>query len=190
LRRLLHGACLVAVLGACGNPSPTAAPLQTSPVDATGILIVDVEEQVQAGPITRAFADPLEAALMLIETNPDDVGYPWMDEATGELVLSVATPRGRELIDAAGITVPHRIRDVAHSAAELQVIQDDVTFLGARGVVDADLIFMTMPDHRDNRTLIVMRALSRPLLEYLAEHYPVDAIAVQVDPTFQGAGPG
>jgi len=47
---------------------------------------------------------------------------------------------------------------------------------------------MTVPDYRDNRALIAMSALSRPLLEYLAEHYPPDALAVQADPTFGGAG--
>ena len=101
---------------------------------------------------------------------------------SGELVLSAVTPHGRELIEAAGITVPHRVRDVAHGATELRRIQDDVTFLGSRGVTDAELISMTLPDHRDNRALIVISAMSRPLLEYLAEQYPVDAIAVQVDP--------
>jgi hypothetical protein len=35
-------------------------------------------------------------------------------------------------------------------------------------VAGADLIYMTAPDHRDNRTLIVISAMSQPLLEYLA----------------------
>ena len=48
---------------------------------------------------------------------------------------------------------------------------------------------MTIPDYRDNRALIVISEMSRPLLDYLAEHYPADAIAVQVDPSCRG-GPG
>ena len=118
----------------------------------------------------------------LAEANGDDLGYPWVDPATDELVLSVVTPRGRELIEAAGITVPHRIRDVAHGAAELRRIQDDATFLNGQGVVDAELIYLTIPDFRDNRALIVISAMSRPLLDYLAEHYPADALAIQIDP--------
>ena len=127
---------------------------------------------------------------MLAETNGDDVGYPWFDPESGELILSAATPHGIELIQQAGIDIPFKIRQVAYGAAELRRIQDDVTFLGSRGVDDADLIFMTVPDHRDNRALIVITEFSRPLLDFLASEYPADAIAVQVDPDFFGAEPG
>jgi hypothetical protein len=92
------------------------------------------------------------------------------------------TPRGRDLIQAAGIAVPYRIRDVAHGAGELRKIQDDATFFASQGVPGADLIYSTYPDYRDNRAVIVISSMSRPLLEYLAEHYPVDALAVQVAP--------
>jgi hypothetical protein len=175
---------------ACGGPPPSTEPVPTTTVDQTGILIVDVGERVQSGPVTRKFADPLERALELAESDGADLGYPWYDPETEELVLSVVTPRGRELVDGLALAVPHRIREVTHGAAELRRIQDDVTFLGQRGIEDAELIFMTLPDHRDNRALIVMTAMSRPLLDYLAAHYPADAIAVQVDPDFVGAGPG
>jgi hypothetical protein len=173
---------------ACAAPTPTSAPEPTSSLDETGILLVDPGEHVQAGPVTADMADALVTALMLAESNGEDVGYPWIDPETGELLMSAATPRGRELLEAAGIEAPHRIREVAHGAAELERIKDDVTFLGARGAPDAQLIYASMPDHRDNRALIVMSALSRPLLDYLAATYPVDALAVQIDPDFGGAG--
>jgi hypothetical protein len=77
---------------------------------------------------------------------------------------------------------------VAHGAAELRRIQDDVTFLHSRGVPNSELIYETIPDQRDNRALIVISALSPPLLDYLASHYPADALAVMVDPTGAGGG--
>lgn len=175
-------ASLVLVLAGCSAPAPSASPSPTPNVDATGILLIDVGEEVQAGPAPRRLANAFSDAILLAEANGDDLGYPWIDPATGELVLSVVTPRGRELVDEAGITVPHRLRDVAHGAAELQQIQDDVILLESRGVADAQLISTSLPDFRDNRALIVISAMSVPLLEYLAETYPVDAIAVQVDP--------
>ena len=182
MRHLIRLVGLAIALAACTNPAPTLEPSPTSKVDATGILLVAVDEEVQAGPAPRRLANAFSDAMLLAEANGEDLGYPWIDPVSGELVLSVVTARGRELVEQAGIAVAHRIRDVAHGATELRRIQDDVTFLGARGVVDAQLIFMTLPDHRDNRALIVISAMSTPLLEYLAEHYPVDAIAVQVDP--------
>jgi hypothetical protein len=96
----------------------------------------------------------------------------------------VVTAEGRALADDAAATIayPSRIRDVAHSYAELEQIRDDVTYLRAEGVVDAELIYIVIPDHRDNRTMIVISEMSRPLLEELARRFDPDAIAVQVDP--------
>ena len=169
-------------LAACASPAPTLAPSPSANIDPTGILLVSVEEEVQIGPVPRRLANAFDDAMLLAEANGDDLGYPWVDPVSGELVLSVVTPRGRDLVDAAGITVPYRSRDVAHGIAELERIQDDVTTLGAQGVPDAQLITTTLPDFRDNRALIVISAMSMPLLEYLAGRYPVDGIAVQVDP--------
>jgi hypothetical protein len=175
LRGLISIALAVA---ACAAPPATPA----SDVDATGILLVGVGEQVQARPPGEDFAVAFSRAMELAEANGADLGYPWIDPSSGELVLSAVTPRGRDLIEAANIVVPHRIRDVAHGAGELRQIRDDATTLRARGVPGAELIYATVPDHRDNRALIVISAMSRPLLEYLAGHYPVDALAIQVQP--------
>jgi hypothetical protein len=181
LRNLLAVGGLLLCVASCST-EPSLEPAPTSTVDVTGILLVDVEEQIQPGPLPRRMANAFGDAMLLAEANGDDLGYPWVDPVSGELVLSAVTPRGRELVEAAAITVPHRIRDVAHGAAELRRIEDEAPLLRSQGVPGAELILMTLPDFRDNRALIVIGEMSRPLLEYLAEHYPVDAIAVQVDP--------
>jgi hypothetical protein len=171
---------------ACGSPVETPA----SNLDATGILLVAVGEVTQARPPNEEMAQAFSNAFELAEANGADIGYPMIDPLSGELILSAATVRGRELLDRANIVVPHRIRNVTHGVAELRRIQDDVTFLGSRGVPNAQLIVLTSPDHRDNRTLIGITAMNRELLDFLAEEYPPDALAVQVDPTFGGGGPG
>jgi hypothetical protein len=157
-------------------------------LDSTGILLVGVGEQVQGGPATEALKMAFSDALVLAQANGKDLGYPWVD-ASGVLVVSAVTPHGRDLIQAARIAVPNRVRDVAHGAGELQQIQDDATFLGSKGVPGAELIFRTVPDYRDNRALIVISSMGGPLLEYLAAHYPIDALAIQVDPSGGAAGP-
>jgi hypothetical protein len=185
-RRLVVLTWIVLSMVACTAPAATPS----SGLDASGILLVGVGEQVQSRPGTEDLAVAVSRALELAEANGNDLGYPWLDPASGELVLSVVTPRGRELVEAAGITVPHRTRDVAHGAAELRRIQDDVTFLHSRGVPDSERIYATIPDHRDNRALIVISSMSPSLLAYLAAHYPADALAIQVDPTGAGGGTG
>lgn len=120
--------------------------------------------------------------MVLAERNGNDLGYPWVDPSNGQLVLSAVTPRGRTLVDAAAIAVPHRVRGVAHGVAELARILDEATMLRPRGVPGAELVFATVPDHRDNRALIVIRTMSEPLLEYLAAQYPDDALAIEVAP--------
>lgn len=165
-------------IAACGGPegSPSAT------VEPTGILLVSVEEQVQAAPPTEELAVVFSEALELAKANGDDLGYPWIDPLNGELVLSAVTQRGRAVLEAAAIRVRHRVRIVGHGVAELRRIQDDATSLRAQGVPGADLIYETRPDHRDNRTLLVIRATSAELLEALAARYPAGTLAVEVNP--------
>ena len=169
---------------AAATPSADVAP--SANLDPSGILLVAVGEQVQAVLPTEALKVAFSQASELADANGADLGYPWFDASTGELVLSAVTPRGRVLVDAAGIKVPYRIRDVGHGAAELRHIQDDVTVLRSRGVPDSQLIYATSGDYRDNRTIIVISAMSRPLLEALAGLYPPDALAVRVNPAGTG----
>jgi hypothetical protein len=177
LRLVACACCVAAVAAAC-----TATPTPSATANPAGILFIQPGERVQAGPPTEELKVVMSNALVLAEDHGDDLGYPWFDATTGELVLSVVTPRGRELIDGAGITAPHRIRSVAHGTAELRRIQDDATFLRAQGVPGAELIYSTVPDWRDNRALIVITATSQPLLDALTARYPADALAVQVKP--------
>ena len=171
----------IAVVVAAAACAPAPTPSATA--EPAGILVIQPGENVQAGPPTEELKVVMSNALVLAENHGDDLGYPWFDAATGEIVLSAVTPRGRELIEGSGITAPHRIRSVAHGAGELRRIQDDATFLGAQGVPGAELIFSTVPDWRDNRALIVISAASQPLLDALTARYPSDALAVQVNPT-------
>jgi hypothetical protein len=187
-RGALAAALLGASLIACGVSSTRPSPAPTPTPPESGVLQVAVGDQVESKPPNENVAALLSRALELAQGNGSDIGYPWIDPITGELVLSAVTSRGRDLINAANISVPHRIREVTHGAAELRQIQDDVTFLHSRGVPDSELIFATIPDHRDNRTLIVMRAVSPGLVDYLTTHYPADALAIQVDPSGGGGG--
>jgi hypothetical protein len=181
-RALLTVILIAAVTIACdgSKPSPSAN------LDTTGILLVQVGEKVQgSGAADEAVKQAHSDVLVLAEANGSDLGYPWIDPS-GALVVSVVTQHGRDLIQAAHLAVPFRVRDVTHGFGELRHIQDDATFLRSRGVSGAELIFATVPDYRDNRALIVISSPSRPLLDYLASHYAADAIAIQVDPSGSG----
>jgi hypothetical protein len=186
LRRV--GLLLAVAMVGCGGPPASRVSPSPATLDPTGILLVAPREQVQGRPPNEAVAQAHSDAMVMAEANGLDLGYPWVDPVTGQLVLSAATPKGRQLIEAAGFAVPYRIRDVAHGFKTLEGIKNDATFLGAQGVDGAKLIFMSGQDQRDNRALIAVSEMSRPLLDYLAAHYPADAIAIQVDPTFGGGG--
>lgn len=174
---------------ATATPSaPTPDPMTPEPttvVDPSGILLVDVGEPVQGGPVVNeeramAFSRLLDLAM----AHRADLGYPFEDPGTHVLVISAATDAGRALAEeiGPGLGFPFRIRDVDYSQAELEQIGYDSTMLVAQGVPDADLIYEVIPDWRDNRTLIVIREKSQPLLEALAQRFAPDAIAIQVDP--------
>lgn len=176
--------------GSRSSPQVSSSTAPTTVVDPTGILLIDVSEQVQASPPSEEMAVAFSGLIDLAMANPEDLGYPWIDPETHELVLSAATNAGRAVLQeaAADLRFPYRIRDVAHSRAELQRIQDDATRLVAEGLPDADLIYEIVPDWRDNRTMIVISEISQPLLEALAQRFPPDALAVQVDPSRGPAG--
>lgn len=184
------GILIVVTLSALGcAPSPQAgasASTATTPpanVDVTGILLVEVGEQVQAVLPTEELKVVFSQATELAQANGEDLGYPWFDSSTSEVVLSAATADGRALLEGVPNVFPHRIRDVSYGTAELARIQDEVTRLRSLGIPDAEFIYAAGPDYRDNRVLIAISQMSRPLLDALAERFPVDAIAVRVDPT-------
>ena len=210
-RRIALALLAMLALGACSSQTvptltpliiPTqAAPAQATPIetptpvvsavasagaslDTTGILIVGRDYQLQSGSRDEAVSTAFGRALQLAEdVSPTDLGYPWIDPSTGALVVSAATAHGRALLESTSFGVPIRIRDVAHSCAELRKIQDDATFLNGQGVPDAVLIYETGPDYRDNRAWITIARFSRPLLDELARRFPPDAVIVVVDPT-------
>jgi hypothetical protein len=182
VRHFILAICTALLVTAC-TATETPPPAGAS-VDQTGILIVGPDYQKQSGSQDEAVAAAFDQALQLAEqSNPNDLGYPWIDPSTGELIVSAATARGRTLLENASFGVPVRIRDVAHNCAELLKIQDEATRLYAQGVTDAALIYQTGPDYRDNRAWITIARLSRPLLDELARRFPPDALIVVVDPT-------
>jgi hypothetical protein len=182
VRHFVLAICTALLVTAC-TATETPPPAGAS-VDQTGILIVGPDYQKQSGSQDEAVAAAFGQALQLAEQgNPNDLGYPWIDPSTGELIISAATARGRTLLENASFGVPVRIRDVAHNCAELLKIQDEATRLYAQGVTDAALIYQTGPDYRDNRAWITIARLSRPLLDELARRFPPDALIVVVDPT-------
>ena len=170
---------LTLLVGGCDSPQ-IVPPSQN--LDSTGILFVASDEQVQARPPDEAHAQAFSDAWLLAEQLGDDLGYPWIDPATGQLILSAATAQGRDRLEDLAIGVPFGIREVRHGAKELRAIQDAATRLRAEGVPGAELIYGTSPDHRDNRTLIFISEVSRPLLDALAQRFPPTAIAITIEP--------
>src|SRR5689334_3243167 len=75
------------------------------------------------------------------------------------------------------------IRDVKYSFGRLEAIKHEVTTLWSQGMVDADLIYQTAPDHENDRVVITVSRASSKLFKALAERYGTDAIAVQIDPS-------
>ena len=165
-------------VAACGGPNATPPPSTVSA--SPGILLVGAREQVQARPPNGNVAAAFDVAMQLARANGNDLGYPWIDPTSGALVVSLVTPHGRELVEQAGISVPYTTRRVAHGAAELLKIQDDATRLVDEGMPGAELIVETLPDQRDNRTLLRITSSSPELLQALATRFPAEALAVEV----------
>jgi hypothetical protein len=170
--------------GSRASSSQSPAAVSGASLDPTGILVVGRDYQMQSGSTDEAVKTAFGNAMQLaLESNPNDLGYPWIEPSTGGLVVSAVTAHGRALLEGTSFGVPVRIRDVAHSVTELQKILDGATRLNAQGVTDAILIYEAGPDYRDNRAWITIARFSRPLLDELARRFPPDALIVVIDPT-------
>ena len=175
----------VGLLAGCGILPALSSPAESQPSTYSGIIMLTPGERVQHGPANEEMAVAFDKAWRFAEQHANDTGYPWLDPATDELVLSAATDDGRELLEAEAIrlAVPSRIRQVTYSFAELQRIQNDASDLRLQGgVPGADLIYKTYPDHRDNRTVISIAEMNEALLNELASRFGGDALAVEVAP--------
>lgn len=188
-------------VGALSVPTnPTAAPAArasdvapealatAASVDTAGIPLVVTIEQPRF--TTEDQAQQISDALVFAESHPDDVGYPWLGEASGSLELSAASERGRDLLDhqRSAFTTATRIRDVEFSYGKLLAIADDVTTLQENGFPDAALIYATAPDYKGNRVVIRVSGTSQRLFKGLADRYGTKAIAVLIDPDSVGGG--
>lgn len=159
-------------------------------LDTSGIPLVSA--LVQAKPTSESQAQAISDALEFARSHPDDVGYPWIDPASGQLVLSAATPAGSALLadSSASLKTASSIRDVSFSFGKLEAIKDEVTTLHEAGMPDASLIYMTGPDPKTNRITIVVSAPSAKLFGALASRFGTQAIELRIDASMLGAQPG
>ncbi len=154
-------------------------------VTSNGIALVG-PEAIQVRPADEDQANAFNAALELAYAHREDLGYPWLDSASGVLELSFATGLGEtvaaEAVDglsAGGRTV--RLRPAPASIAELDALADAVTRLNAAGVPGADRIWMTEPDQKNNRIVVTVSEAPEELLDALAARFGTELIAVRIE---------
>jgi hypothetical protein len=158
----------------------TAAPL----VETAGIPVVTTIDQGASISDTQnqAFSD----AWVFAMDHPDDVGYPWIDPTTNEVVLSYASAAGLEVLKqwSTGVPVATSLRSVKFSVGRLETIKHEAISLRLNDVPGAENIVMTAPDEKANRVVITVSAASLQLFSNLADRYGTEAIAVRLDPSF------
>lgn len=188
--------------------SSPAAALTATPSSGSvpiGLVILGHEEETRQA-VSPALSKAWSTALGVAEhSNPDGLGYPWVDAAAGTLVIAIASPSGQSTFDQwlqVGVVakgpkpmayprpnVPVRVQAVKFSYAQLQHVMDDVTRLTGAGVPDADAILAAGPDFEHNRIVITANRQSAPLLAALAAQFGTEQIAVRVDPSLSPAKP-
>jgi Trypsin len=192
-------ALLVVVLAATPTTVAAAAPGYEPPpatwskadlaaVDTAGIPLITKLEHTK--PRDEAQAQAISDALVFAREHPSEVGYPWIDPDSGELVVSAASANGAALIASTSAGRERSaLRQVTHSFGELEAIKHEATTLRAAGVPDADLIYMTGPDPRTNRIVVVVSAPSERLFRALADRFGTETIELLVDASMRGAKP-
>jgi streptogrisin C len=174
--------------GVTANTTPAPAPEGTTStpepesVDTAGIPLVELPEQLT--PPSPEAAQALHDAWIQGMESPKDLGYPWIDEATGEVVVDTVTKRGLQVAEAnrAKASRPTRTRQVSRSFAALEQVKHEVIGLTSAEVPDGDAIFETIPDPANNRIIISVDKMSTALFSALAERYGTETISVRFAP--------
>jgi hypothetical protein len=174
---------LASLLGVAGwgvaTPPVRAFSSSVSLVTDLGQVVPRSEEQAQA------WSDAMDFA----RDHGADVGYPWLDPDSGELIVTAVTAAGRELLSSSRSSATITVRDGRHSVAELDRVQNDITQLRSLGAPDADEIYMTSPDHRNGRVVVSVWRLTDRLAAYLDDRYGSDVVEVMVNPYHHPYGP-
>jgi hypothetical protein len=183
--RLLVPLLTVAVaLSATPGHAVAKVPYPGETLDPSGIALVG-PTPYQVVPKNEQQALAFDQALTLAENNGNDMGYPWLDTATGTLELSVTTDKGRSAAMSADANsqisqLPQVVTTAQASFAQLNRIQDAVSRLNAQGVPNSDLIYMSEPDQEHNRIVITVSSLNEGLMLNLASRFGTGLIAVRV----------
>jgi len=112
--------------------------------------------------------------------DPADLSFPWVDRASGTLVVAASTPAGMakaaQFQPARVANTAIRTVSVKHSRAYIQKIMDET--VGCGNLADVEL---TAADPEHNRAILwVDKAASDAFLHSLAAKYDPSAIAVYV----------
>jgi len=146
-------------------------------------------------PMAEATAQRLHELHLLGMKNPSHFSYPWVDPATGEVVIDVTSDVGARLAyafqpDKKSAAATQRIRPVKRSWAQLEQIRDEIVHLTTPGIVaDQEAIVAIEPDGPNNRLIITVDRLSGTLLRALTAMYGTEAIAIRHDPQYQRGMP-
>lgn len=180
LRRITATIAALALPVAAFVPaSPASAeplPPGMSVNDLAGIALLPARPDVPA-PLPAKTAATLDSATKLAAAHPRDLGYPWVDRTTGEVVTATTTDTGDTLAVRGS-----RRRHVRYGYARLEKIKYDVTFLTEKTAPDSSSIVATVPDPQHDRIVIWANHLTPRLMRSLADRYGTRAIAVRYVP--------
>ncbi len=161
-------------------------------VDSLGLEVVGKGAvQVRAG--SELGHSALETVYALALQNRDDFGYPWLDEASQSIRVAPITDRGRALAELSRSAIPEAfdvmIQKADVSIAQLDNTADAITKLYETGLPDAARIWMTEPDHRNNRIIVSIDEPTPALLKELVAQFGVERIAIRVEAPPKSSGP-
>jgi hypothetical protein len=193
LRPVVPALIALAVIGSLLVPGQaSAAPVKDPTRHRSGLALLPPADKSAPKPTPEPAAQLLSDAGHLAEQNPADFSYPWLDEATGEVVLDTTTARGRDTLagwkaDRRSAGARQRLRTVKASRATFEKVRTDITTLTSAVLAGQEHITAVTPDGANNRLILDVDLLDDGLLDRLAARYGTELIAVRYEqPTDRG----
>ena len=160
------------------------APTPALGLDAAGLTIVESDVFQSVAP-AKARPD-WDKVTDLVYSHRGDFGYPWIDPSTGAVKLRPVSTLGRDISSGIaadlGLEVKVDSAPSADSVADLEALADDLTRIDPADAPDSGRIWMTEPDHQNNRIILTVDAPSNALMKLLASRFGTRRIAVRIAP--------
>lgn len=142
-------------------------------------------------PLDGPKRDTYDRASSLVDANPVDLTPVWWDDASQTVQVTAVTEAGRRALESTFHGDPTISSNPQATAgkADLESLMEGLTKVSVSGVDGAQFVATSEVDAKMDRAVLTVSEYRTALGDYLVANFPLDRIALRIDPNAGGAHP-